>query len=163
MSLSAKRGIFVAIVVLWLLLDQAAKLVLGQGEAGEVIYESKLGILNLVLVHNTGGAWGVFAGFPAALGVISLIVCALILVYLLTYGKGSSLLSYVSLALVFAGGAGNAVDRFWHGYVIDFFSTAFMDFPVFNIADIGVTVGVGLFIVSLFIDGRKGDGTTDQP
>ena len=51
-------------------------------------------------------------------------------------------------ALVVAGGLGNAFDRFMLGYVVDFINLTFIDFPVFNIADIGVTCGFVLAAIA---------------
>ena len=53
-----------------------------------------------------------------------------------------------------AGGIGNAIDRFTLGFVVDFIEPTFIDFPIFNVADIGVTCGIILFIVSLLIHER---------
>ncbi len=50
---------------------------------------------------------------------------------------------------------GNALDRFTLGYVVDFIEPVFIDFPVFNIADIGVTCGVVLVLVSMLVALRK--------
>lgn len=59
-------------------------------------------------------------------------------------------LMLIAVAIVAAGGIGNAVDRFVTGYVVDFICFDFIDFPVFNIADIGVTCGV-LVLVTLML------------
>ncbi len=165
----AKRGrkakliLFAALAAAWLILDQVTKALVASEGVGSRIYESQLGLFDIILVHNTGGAWGMLAGQTWVLGIFSLIVCGLILIYVLTSAGTSSTLGIVALSLVFAGGLGNAIDRFCHGYVIDFLSTAFMDFPVFNVADIGVTVGVALFLVSLLMGSRRRDhGTADQ-
>ena len=71
--------------------------------------------------------------------------------------KGKNKLSYTptfmqlfSIGIVVAGGIGNAIDRFVTGYVVDFICFDFIDFPVFNIADIGVTCGV-LILVTLMM------------
>lgn len=163
-ALIRKRALFVCVALFWLLADQVTKALANAHEAGEVLYASPVGFLDVVLVHNTGAAWGAFSGATAALGVVSLVVCALIAVSVFAFAKQAPWIAYLGLGLVFAGGVGNAIDRFWHGYVVDFISTAFMDFPVFNIADVGVTVGVALFIISLFVhQGGGDDGATDQP
>lgn len=163
-ALHAKRALFACVALVWLLVDQVTKALVNVHGTGEVLHASPVGFLDVVLVHNTGAAWGAFSGATAALGVVSLVVCAFIIVYVFAFAKRAPWVAYVGLALVFAGGVGNAIDRFWHGYVVDFISTAFMDFPVFNIADVGVTVGVALFIISLFM-GREGgsDGAADKP
>ena len=82
-------------------------------------------------------------------------------------GRDISPLAIISLALVFAGGLGNAIDRFEYGYVVDMISTIFIDFPVFNVADIGVTCGIVLFVISIIFskdytasDGDSGVGAS---
>ncbi len=159
-----KRIAFACVALIWLALDQAVKMALLSHEVADVLYESRLGILDVIIVHNTGGAWGMFSDSTLALGVLSLLVCAAILAYALICAGRLPWLSCIGLALVFAGGVGNAIDRFCHGYVLDFLSVAFMDFPVFNIADIGVTVGIALFLVSLFMSAKEvGDGQSGEP
>ena len=50
-----------------------------------------------------------------------------------------------------AGGIGNAIDRFAQSYVVDFIEFSFIDFPVFNVADIGVTCGFVLLFIGLIL------------
>lgn len=158
------RIVFACVALVWLLLDQLSKAVVVAWSPGEVIRPSELGLVELVSVRNTGGAWGIFSDSTMLLGAFSLIVCAIILLYELFFAKNAPLMSRVGAALVFAGGIGNAIDRFWHGYVVDFISFAFIDFPVFNVADIGVTVGAALFLASMLLSARKDpDGTSHQP
>ena len=61
--------------------------------------------------------------------------------------------------LMFAGAAGNAIDRIRLGYVVDYINLKFMNFPVFNIADIAITVGAALLVlyVILFDKGGKSE------
>lgn len=65
-----------------------------------------------------------------------------------------STLQVVLIAIVAAGGIGNAIDRFMTGYVVDFICLDFIDFPVFNIADIGVTCGIVLLAITVFMNLR---------
>lgn len=68
-----------------------------------------------------------------------------------------------SLTLLFAGALGNAIDRIFRGYVVDFIETAFIDFPVFNVADIAITCGaVIMAIYIIFFDKDEKDGETDS-
>jgi signal peptidase II len=70
----------------------------------------------------------------------------------------------VSIGLVAGGGMGNMVDRLMEGYVTDFIATRFIDFPVFNVADMCVTVGVFATVIGYWVwdsrrerdDGNKG-------
>ena len=77
------------------------------------------------------------------------ILCVLIAVCAFFASREASLLEMVGLALVFAGGIGNMVDRLIHGYVIDFIAPVFIDFPTFNIADMGITCGIICVLVAL--------------
>ena len=58
----------------------------------------------------------------------------------------------VSIALVISGGIGNMIDRIALGYVVDFLKFAFIDFPVFNVADSFVCIGAGLLILAMILD-----------
>ena len=92
-----------------------------------------------------------FAGATVALGVFSLVMCACLTAFLVVQRKVVSWPEVVGLALVVGGGIGNAIDRFVLGYVVDFIDLTFMNFPVFNIADIGVTCGLVLFLVAWLV------------
>lgn len=146
------------VIVVWLVLDQATKAFFNGGAfaLGEHIAGPFLGLFRFTLVHNTGAAWGMFGDSTLALGAMSLLVCALLLAYLFIAEPNASLAQAVGLALVVAGGIGNAIDRFAQGYVVDFIDFAFMDFPVFNVADIGVTCGFVLFFCALLWSLRRG-------
>ena len=98
------------------------------------------GLVRLQRVHNYGAAWSSFSGMRWLLvGATGLAMCVLawLLVKVVRHPLG-----VWSLALVLGGGIGNLIDRVRLGYVIDMFATEFMDFPVFNVADIFVTCGV---------------------
>ena len=114
-----------------------------------------LGLVRFHLVHNTGAAWGMFGDSTFLLGVMSLIVCVLLTVYLFFLAYRPNIVQVVGAALVVAGGLGNAFDRFALGYVVDFIEPVFIDFPVFNVADIGVTCGFVLFLVGVIVSWRQ--------
>ena len=142
-AVARRFAVFIPIVVVWLVLDQASKLFFnGSYHAGQVISDPILGIFRFHLVYNTGGAWSIFSGATWALGAFSLVVCIALTGEL------------VGISLVVAGGIGNAIDRFTLGFVVDFIEPTFIDFPIFNIADIGVTCGIILSIMSLLIHER---------
>lgn len=146
---------FGLIVVIWLALDQATKFYFNSFELSEVIAGPFLGVFRFRLVHNTGAAWSMFSDSTFALGVFSLLICLLLLVYLFKMAPDSSLGETIGLSLVFAGGLGNAIDRFALGYVVDFIEPVFIEFPVFNVADIGVTCGFVVFFISLLYSFKK--------
>lgn len=141
------------VTAVWFILDRLTKIYFDNGQfyLGQDITASILGIFHFTLVHNTGAAFGIFGNSTVVLGVISVVISIFLLAlpFILMNYKGKNKLSYTptfmqlfSIGLVVAGGIGNAIDRFVTGYVVDFICFDFIDFPVFNIADIGVTCGV---------------------
>ena len=129
--------VFGIVVLAWLALDTLTKNYFnGSYSMGEVITGPLLGLVRFHLVHNTGAAWGMFGDSTFLLGVMSLIVCVLLTVYLFFLAYRPNIVQVVGAALVVAGGLGNAFDRFALGYVVDFIEPVFIDFPVFNVADI---------------------------
>ena len=148
-AVARRFAVFIPIVVVWLVLDQASKLFFnGSYHAGQVISDPIFGIFRFHLVYNTGGAWSIFSGATWALGAFSLVVCIALTPQRPNSGE------LIGISLVVAGGIGNAIDRFTLGFVVDFIEPTFIDFPIFNVADIGVTCGIILFIVSLLIHER---------
>ncbi len=129
--------------------------------AVEILSETKpIRIFNndfawLILVFNTGSAFGMKILPSLALAIVA-IIAALGLAYYLWWKKDIPFLYGVPLALIMGGAIGNLIDRIRIGAVIDFLSIDMPDFlmqrfPVFNIADSAVTVGVSLLIIlSLF-------------
>lgn len=150
--------VFGIVALAWLALDTLSKSYFnGSYAVGEVITGPLLGLVRFHLVHNTGAAWGMFGDSTFLLGVMSLIVCVLLTVYLFFLVHRPNALQVVGVALVVAGGLGNAFDRFTLGYVVDFIEPVFIDFPVFNVADIGVTCGFVLFLVGVLLTWRRDD------
>lgn len=155
----SKRGrnavIFACVALVWLVLDQLTKLYFNSFVEGEFWAPFLPNVIDFCLVHNMGAAWGAFSDMTFFLAALSVVICIVILIYLFLISPDSSVLAAVSLGLVFAGGIGNLIDRLTNGYVIDFIEFAFFDFPVFNIADIGVTCGVALFFISMILEWRS--------
>ncbi len=158
--------LFLPIAIIWLVVDIVTKNIANVNAVGDTFGPSIPGILEFRLVHNTGGAWGILGDMTLLLGLVSVLICVAIAIFVFAY-RGISPLAIISLALVFAGGLGNAIDRFEYGYVVDMISTIFIDFPVFNVADIGVTCGIVLFVISIIFskdciasDGDSGVGAS---
>lgn len=145
--------LFCIICIGWFVFDRETKMVMDMYFPGTVIVPNVLGIFDFQLVHNTGAAWGIWSNGTVPLGIVSIVVCVIFFVWLFVFRKDEiTWLDVVSVALICAGGLGNAFDRLAVGYVVDFISCTFISFPVFNVADIGVTLGIVLFFISLFRD-----------
>lgn len=159
-SLARSGGVFAGVAVLWLVIDQLTKAYFEGAYALGQASEASYGLFRFRLVHNTGMAWGLFGDSTFALGVMSLVVCAAIIAAFVCYrrltGHAATMIEACALALVFAGGLGNAIDRFAQAYVVDFIDLTFIDFPVFNVADIGVTCGFVLLVIGYLLATRNG-------
>lgn len=105
------------------------------GESAELLP----GLFRLQRVHNYGAAWSSFSGARWLLIIVT--AAGLGVLAWLFFKVVRHPLGVWSLALVIGGGIGNLIDRLKFGYVIDMIATEFIDFPVFNVADIFVTCG----------------------
>lgn len=103
------------------------------------------GLLDLDNLHNTGAAWSMLEGrqwFFAVITVIAIIVVA----YLMWKNRRSAWIM-TGLSLIMAGAVGNFIDRLSQRYVVDMFALKNVNFPVFNVADACLTVGVFIMLI----------------
>lgn len=109
-------------------------------------------ILKITYIHNPRGAFGLPLGGNAVFVIFSILAVFCILFYLWKM-PGEKLWLRIAFALVLGGAIGNLIDRFRFGEVIDFIDVGVgtTRWPVFNVADIGVTVGVALLFFALFL------------
>lgn len=106
------------------------------------------GVFELSYLENTGAAFGIFEDMRWMFLISTTLVLAVVLFLFIRFPKEKRYLPYfVTLTTIAAGGIGNMVDRLSKGYVVDFFYFSLIDFPVFNVADIYVTVGVVIFAI----------------
>ena len=112
------------------------------------------GILDLTYVQNTGAAFSLLRQHTWLLTLTSALV-VLVMCALIVKGFFKNALGRWAAMLVLAGGMGNLIDRAVFGCVTDMLKTTFIDFPVFNVADCCITVGVPLlFLYVLLYVGR---------
>lgn len=111
----------------------------------------------LTLCYNTGGAWSILSGNVTLLIIFSLVALGIII---FTIVKSKSNFYKYSSAMFIGGLVGNLVDRVLYGKVTDFLDFIIFgyDFPVFNIADTFICVGVVLMLIAVIIEEKK-DGT----
>ncbi|MEG1834775.1 MAG: signal peptidase II [Oscillospiraceae bacterium] len=105
-------------------------------------------------VENTGAAFGSFSEYTTLLSIFTAVVLA-IGIYILLSKKVKFGFMYVSVAIIISGGAANLFDRIFRGFVVDYIEPLFINFAVFNFADILVSVGAGLLIGYLLYDTIK--------
>lgn len=161
MTLRRPLLIFVVTLLAVLGLDQFTKSLV---RAYLPLQDSRLllpGLLYLTHVENVGAAFGVFPGQRAVFVAVSLSVVFVIIVYMVRQ-RPTSPLVVVALGLVCAGALGNLIDRTfaipgWHTTftVTDFLEFGFIRFPVFNVADSAIVLGVGLLVLWLLFSPTK--------
>lgn len=141
---------FYVIAAVVLVVDQITKFRISgsmmRGESISVIGE----FFRITYVHNSGAAFGLDLGGRWSFIIVTIIVAAFILFY---YARTeNTLTARWALALILGGALGNLVDRIRIGEVVDFLhlSVGGLSWPIFNVADIGVSVGVGLLAIHLF-------------
>ena len=115
-------------------------------------------LIDFVYVKNTGAAFSFLADRTYGiifLSCISIVFCIGVVWFMIKMKPQNKLLT-ISLALMLAGAFGNVIDRIARGYVVDFIEATFVKFPVFNVADIAITIGAVLVIIFvLFFDKSK--------
>ena len=117
-------------------------------------------VLNFTYVENYGAAFGILQNARWFFLVLALLGVGIIVWFLLK--RPHNLLLRSSLSLIAAGALGNAIDRLFRGFVVDFIQLDFIDFPVFNIADICICVGAGLLILYVLLFDKKKEESHDN-
>lgn len=116
---------------------------------------AKIGnLFSFVYVRNEGAAFSIMSGKLGLLSIISIAFCIGAVIWWIVKKPKNKLLCS-AIALMVSGAAGNAVDRLLYGYVVDFIKTDFISFPIFNIADIAITIGAVLIVLYVFIFDKK--------
>ena len=143
------------LAALLVILDQAVKMCVANSIPATDSVKVIPGVIDFVYVKNRGAAFSFLANKAygiTILSIVSLLFCVGVVAYVIVK-KPKNKIFRASLMLMFAGAFGNAIDRIFRGYVVDFIETTFISFPVFNIADIAITVGALLLIIYiLFFD-----------
>ena len=138
---------FVSLSLFIILIDQFTKYLMFFNYN---IYVNKdLILFKLDFVKNYGAAFNIFSGNRIFLSIIS-IIFSILLLYLILRKNTSKSIDMYSYSFILAGTVGNGLDRIIKGFVIDFINLNFIDFPVFNIADISINIGFILILYSIF-------------
>ena len=113
------------------------------------------GFFHITYVQNTGMAWSMLSGQQILLSLAAAVAIGVMLWVLITRKPG--ILVRISLGLMIGGAAGNLIDRLLLNHVRDFLNFYIFgyDFPVFNIADVALCIGVAFLILDSFLEERK--------
>lgn len=104
-------------------------------------------VFRLNYVRNTGAAFSLLPNAREFLIILSVVVLTLFFIYVYNRLKSISLKTIFTISILCAGIAGNLHERIVYGYVRDFFELTFVNFPVFNISDILINIGVIILII----------------
>ena len=149
--------VFAALVVL---LDQLFKrwVVLTHAVGEETVIIR--GLVNLRHEVNNGAAFSILPNQRWLLAAIAFVAAIVLIAILLRYSEG--FWGTLGLASVLGGAVGNLIDRVFHGHVVDMFKFTFMDFAIFNIADIFITLGMITFCIFFIVTSFRSGGTKEK-
>ncbi len=141
-----KKVIFVTFFAL--LIDQISKILISNFVVNKIVIINNFFQINYV--QNTGAAWSIFQGKQILLIIISILF--LIMIYKYSNNFKNNKKNIIAFGLLYGGILGNLIDRIIHGYVIDFldFKIFNYDYPVFNMADTFIVIGIILMIIAIF-------------
>lgn len=145
--------IYALIIILF---DQISKwLIVKNMKLSESIVVVK-DFFNITSHRNSGAAWGILQNQMIFFYIITLIVVIGIIYYMQKYAKESRLLA-IALSFLLGGAIGNFIDRIFRKEVVDFldFKIINYNYPIFNLADSALFIGVGILIIYVIIDERK--------
>lgn len=114
------------------------------------------GFLSITSHRNRGAAWGILQGQMVFFIIITIVVIIGIVYFLKNYANQSKIYG-IGLGLILGGAIGNFIDRIFRKEVVDFVDTIIFgyDFPIFNVADAALCVGVALVIFQIFKEDRE--------
>lgn len=143
--------IYYIIAMILIGLDQLSKYLTVQEIAlGEVVPVIP-NVLSLTYIRNSGAAWSILEDQMIFFYVITVVVVGSLIYFLHTEGKRSPIAS-TGIAFIMGGAIGNFIDRLHLKYVIDMIRLEFINFPIFNVADMALTIGVIILIGYIVYD-----------
>ena len=145
------RLYFILISTIIVLFDQLSKLIISVYKKS--LIDKELIFFTFDYVKNFGAAFNLFNGSRIFLSLVSIIISILLFNFIL-YKKYISNFHLLSYSFILGGTLGNGIDRITKGYVIDFINLNFINFPVFNIADISINFGL-IIIMYAFVKNKS--------
>ena len=142
-NIKNKRLYFILLSILIILSDQFTKHLININYKS--LINTNLIFFSIDYVKNYGAAFNILSGSRIPLSLVSIII-SIVLIFLIIKKNNIDNLELFSYSFILGGSIGNGIDRITKGYVIDFINLNFINFPVFNIADISINIGL-IFII----------------
>ncbi|NJO42050.1 MAG: lipoprotein signal peptidase [Cyanobacteria bacterium CRU_2_1] len=155
--MSVKNRLFWVAAIAGLILDQVSKFILMRSLELNQSIPLWEGVFHLTFVTNKGAAFSLFSEQGEWLRWLSLIV-SLGLMMLAWLGPPMNRWEQLGYGCILAGALGNGIDRFLYGEVIDFLDFRLIRFPVFNLADVLINIGIVCLLIATFIKPPNGNG-----
>lgn len=144
-----KYIIFVISILSLVFIDQYTKFLARVNLKGNTSYVVIDGVVDFTYVENSGAAFGILQGKQFLFYILTIIVlCVLIILLYKMEFNAHNIPYFIFLILIFSGAVGNFIDRIRNKFVVDFIYFKPIDFPVFNFADICITCGVILALIT---------------
>ena len=141
-------------IILGIVLDQVVKIVIVKNIKLSEQKPVLKGLLSLTHLRNNGAAWSILEGQQWFFVLTTVIVLAVAIWFWL---KNLSKNWYaIGLTLIISGALGNFIDRVRQGYVVDMFQLDFINFPIFNVADILLSIGFVVLFIGILIEKDEG-------
>ena len=151
-NIKNNRVYFILLSLLITLIDQFTKYIINLNH--NLLINNDFIFFSIDYVKNYGAAFNMFSGSRILLSTVSTII-TFFLLYLILYKKNLRNLDLYSYSFILGGTIGNGIDRIIKGYVIDYINLNFINFPVFNVADISINIGLVFIIYGLIKNKRK--------
>lgn len=147
--------IYLFLFLILLVIDQYTKYIIDAnfllGESSAIID----GFFNLTYVQNRGMAFGLFQGKIDIVSIVASVAVVVIIIYFIKNMKKMNVLEKIAYTMIFSGAAGNLIDRFLRGFVIDMLDFRGIWSFIFNFADVWINIGLILLIVEHIFFSRK--------
>ena len=138
---------FLSLSIFIVLVDQFTKYLMFDNQ--KLFINKDFLLFKLDFVKNYGAAFNIFSGSRIFLSLIS-IIFSILLIFLILRKNNLNTIDLYSYCFILGGTISNGIDRILKGYVIDFINLNFLNFPVFNIADISINIGFVFLLFNIF-------------
>ena len=142
---------FLSLSIFIILVDQFTKYLISYNY--KIFLNKDFFLFRLDFVKNYGAAFNLFSGSRLFLSLLS-VTCSIVLIYLILRKNNSNAFDLYAYSFILGWTIGNGIDRILKGYVVDFINLNFINFPVFNIADISINIGFIFLLYSIFKKNR---------
>jgi len=142
---------FLSFSIFIILIDQFTKYLMFYNK--KLFINKDFLLFKLDFVKNYGAAFNIFSGSRIFLSLIS-IFFSILLIYLIFRKNTLNSFDLYSYSIILGGTIGNGIDRLYKGFVVDFINLNFLNFPVFNVADISINIGFIILLYNIFKNNR---------